>query len=1207
MSKQIVAKLKFNYYRHLKQSVLFVCLLLAACLTARAQTDCALAKDIAINKCFGTCTDPETFSECVLGCGVANAENLQQCETSCFNNAICLKSCRSTVFAIQRGCASPQTCPTPAASRTSAGPAAASANFTSSDRTLDVKLNNALPNPRSAGQLLSEIAFRLSNFLGLGWRAPAAASDALATTIVVNSTADGTLAALAMNTTCDLREAIEAANTNTAVGQCPAGMAGPAMVDTITFAPGVTGTITLMAGELAITEALTITGPGAQRLTISGNNASRIFSIGAGAGDVTLSELTIANGRGGVSRVEGPGAYYNIAKGGGILNNSTGTLTIHNSVITGNTASASGGSGNIGGGGGIFNSGSGTVTVTNSVITGNSASASGGNDNIGYGGGIYNFSGTVNVTNSTLTGNTALASDGGSNISYGGGIYNFSGTVNVTNSTLTGNTASASGGIGNIGVGGGIYNSRSGTENVTSGTLIVTNSTLTGNTASASGGGSSNQVLGGGIYNSGTVTVTNSTLTRNTASASVSMGDGEDIGGGNGGGIFNFGMASVRSTIIAENSATTSGPDVSGTFTSSGYNLIGNGCGSTSFTQPTDKVGTAEMPINPLLAPLGFNGGPTPTHELLPGSPAINAGDNCVLTAGGCGTNNPPTALTTDQRGAGFPRNLGGTVDIGAFEVNYALRATSGTPQSTTVNTAFSAALQVTVKDVFDKAVSGVQVTFTAPASGASASFPNGNTAITNASGQASVNVTANNITGSYQVTANTTPGLATAASFNLSNLCAAITITSVPTVNPTCNGAANGGLTIQATGGISPLMYSINNGQTFTGSNQFTGLTAGTYQVVVKDANSCSSATSTVMLTQPAALTAMLSGSTIIRPGQAATLSVTLTGGSAPYSITLSNGGGTKSGASPLQFTVTPTTTTAYTISSAKDNNNCTATLQGSATVTVDGAPPTVTCPSSQVGVVTSGSVAVNYPQPTVSDNNPGAGVNCSPLSGNPFPLGTTTVNCMATDVAGNIATCNFTVVVRTPRAAVNNLKTQVQALVPGTLAQAQANQMLSYLELASTHLEQGNNSATCTDLANFNTMCNQRTPPMNTTQRDNLVIYANKIRIAIGCGSSFGAQTGGLYNRRSGEFYLKQRLTTGLPDQVERYGGAGDLPVVGDWDGDGITTIGLYGVGGEFLLRNTNAAGTLDLVFTLGVRGGLPVAGRWGDTRRIGAVRRA
>src|SRR5205085_3739589 len=166
--------------------------------------------------------------------------------------------------------------------------------------------------------------------------------------------------------------------------------------------------------------------------------------------------------------------------------------------------------------------------------------------------------------------------------------------------------------------------------------------------------------------------------------------------------------------------------------------------------------------------------------------------------------------------------------------------------------------------------------------------------------------------------------------------------------------------------------------------------------------------------------------------------------------------------------------------------------------------------------------------------------------------------------------ATCPFNVVVRTPRAAVNNLKTQVQALVPGTLTQTQANSLLSYLELAGTHLEQGNNSAACTDLANFVTQCNTLTPPMTTTQHDNLISAANKIRNAIGCagGPFMPAKTVGIFTAQRGEFYLKQHLTTGLPDQVERYGAAGDLPVAGDWEGKGIDSLGIYRQG-VFYLR--------------------------------------
>jgi hypothetical protein len=86
-----------------------------------------------------------------------------------------------------------------------------------------------------------------------------------------------------------------------------------------------------------------------------------------------------------------------------------------------------------------------------------------------------------------------------------------------------------------------------------------------------------------------------------------------------------------------------------------GHNLIGNGSGSSGF-DPTDLVGTASNPIDPLLGPLADNGGPTLTMALLPGSPAIDAGDNT-------------DAPMWDQRGPGFRRIVNGTIDIGAYEV----------------------------------------------------------------------------------------------------------------------------------------------------------------------------------------------------------------------------------------------------------------------------------------------------------------------------------------------------------------------------------------------------------------------------------------------------------------------------------------------------------------------------------------------------------
>src|SRR5215831_6219264 len=144
---------------------------------------------------------------------------------------------------------------------------------------------------------------------------------------------------------------------------------------TVSFASTVVSPITL-ASALAIDKNLTIQGPGAKALTISGNNAVRVFNIGTvnPAINVTLSGLTVADGN--------PG--YNF--GGGILNTSKGTVTVASSAVTGNSAVL---------GGAICNQGTGTMNVTNCVVSGNSGVYFGG-------GGIFNDGGggTINVTSS---------------------------------------------------------------------------------------------------------------------------------------------------------------------------------------------------------------------------------------------------------------------------------------------------------------------------------------------------------------------------------------------------------------------------------------------------------------------------------------------------------------------------------------------------------------------------------------------------------------------------------------------------------------------------------------------------------------------------------------------------------------------------------------------------------------------------------------
>src|SRR5262249_31154114 len=126
-----------------------------------------------------------------------------------------------------------------------------------------------------------------------------------------------------------------------------------------------------------------------------------------------------------------------------------------------------------------------------------------------------------------------------------------------------------------------------------------------------------------------------------------------------GGGIYNVGTLTARNTIIAGNTGDV--PDLAGNLGSLGHNLIGDSRGGSGF-HVTDLLN-----VNPLLGPLQDNGGPTFTHALLPRSPAINAGDN---------TGAPDSA----QRGPGFPRIVGGTTNIGAFEAQATNRPPVLTP-----------------------------------------------------------------------------------------------------------------------------------------------------------------------------------------------------------------------------------------------------------------------------------------------------------------------------------------------------------------------------------------------------------------------------------------------------------------------------------------------------------------------------------------------
>src|SRR5579859_6205213 len=175
-------------------------------------------------------------------------------------------------------------------------------------------------------------------------------------------------------------------------------MINAASGDTVVF--GISGTtITLSAPLPNVTTTLTIDGTG-QNVTISGNNRVEVLNV-ANNGKMTLKGLTVANGNSAGGTV-----------GGGLANNG-GTVTISNSIFSGDSASS---------GGGLLNYPGGTVTISNSVFSGNSASGS-------AGGGLANF-GTVTISNSIFSGNSAT---GG-----GGGLYNLR-AVTISNSTFSGN------------------------------------------------------------------------------------------------------------------------------------------------------------------------------------------------------------------------------------------------------------------------------------------------------------------------------------------------------------------------------------------------------------------------------------------------------------------------------------------------------------------------------------------------------------------------------------------------------------------------------------------------------------------------------------------------------------------------------------------------------------------------------------------------
>lgn len=363
-------------------------------------------------------------------------------------------------------------------------------------------------------------------------------------------------------------------------------------------------------------------------------NGHSSYAYGAGlsaGGDVSLTSTTIS----GNFATSDTGATY----GGGVaIGNRSGSvqgsMQAFMSSIENNTATSHCGYCPVRGGGAWVY---GSSTFDNSTITGNAAFS---DAQYGAGGGLYFSSryGGAPVT-ATLTG-----TDAGSNFAdENAGAIGAGGDLTIIGGTISGNNSNLSGGA--IGLFGG--------------NLDLVDSLMTGNIASDRGGAiflfgygdvaAENSTIsenmagtnGGAIANTyGSVHLSNSTLTANTA-------------GSSGGGIwfrYAYYTLSLESTIVAGNTVNSNADDIfaPGNTVGGSHDLV---MAASGVDLPADTIMS-----DPMLMPLADNGGPTLTHALADGSPAIDAGSN-------------PLALSTDQRGDGFERVSGAAADIGAFEV----------------------------------------------------------------------------------------------------------------------------------------------------------------------------------------------------------------------------------------------------------------------------------------------------------------------------------------------------------------------------------------------------------------------------------------------------------------------------------------------------------------------------------------------------------
>jgi hypothetical protein len=451
--------------------------------------------------------------------------------------------------------------------------------------------------------------------------------------------------------------------------------------DTINFDPAFFGTPRTipLATSLTISQDVSIVGPGAANLNVSGGGLVRDFfiEIDGRAGNVSLSGMTVSGGLVAATALGG-GIFTDdntvidscvitgntAGAGGGVSTSNYGQLTIRNSTISSNTAN---GAATIGGGGGVRVGQFGSARISNTSVTSNTAP---------IGGGIsLQANNTMVLENSTISGNTATGAGGGGGLYTLGNPGNFytgnpNSTIVINNSTFANNNATG-------GPGGGILVAGSAGQGYAN-TISLNNVTVAGNSSGTVGGGiARTDTPGTGTGSTGAINLTGTVVARNTAPSSADMS------------VHGPGPINANNSLVMDQTAIT---------------LTGTG---------NLPAGTDPLFVGGATPTLANNGGTVQTIALQSGSPLINAGLNAA-------------AIGVDARGPGFSRTQGTSADIGAFEFapTAGIPSALSTPADVTINGGTSLPFSVTYTDVAGTTVGinpasfgndDVTVTFTDP------------------------------------------------------------------------------------------------------------------------------------------------------------------------------------------------------------------------------------------------------------------------------------------------------------------------------------------------------------------------------------------------------------------------------------------------------------------------------------------------------------